>query len=156
MWQFLCYHLLVLFSASLSLLCDKGSQQNRTNLDWIGSVGSMKADMEKMKKSALALKEDSSNIPDVLWMVSIDLSIQYRLKSDRTPSQCYSRYKSPLGFVTPSVENRLESHQGQHDGFFTVYGHPFPFLGLKLRWSSLGCFGPLEITIGWVNSLSPN
>ena len=70
----------MLFSASLSLLCDKGSQQNRTNLDWIGSVGSMKADMEKMKKSALALKEDSSNIPDVLWMVSIDLSIQYHLK----------------------------------------------------------------------------
>ena len=28
-----------------------------------------------------------------------DLSIKYHLKSDRTPSQCYSRYKSPLGFV---------------------------------------------------------
>lgn len=39
--------------------------------------------------SALALKEDSNNTPNVLWMVHIDLSIQYHLKSDRTPSQCY-------------------------------------------------------------------
>lgn len=39
--------------------------------------------------SALALKEDSNNTPNVLWMVRIDLSIQYHLKSDRTPSQCY-------------------------------------------------------------------
>ena len=41
MWLSLCYHPLVLFSTDQSLLCDKGNQQNKTHLDWIGFVGSM-------------------------------------------------------------------------------------------------------------------
>lgn len=50
----------------------------------------MRADMEKMKKVCISFEKDSSNTPDVLWMVSIDLSIQYHLSAIHD-------IKAPLG-----------------------------------------------------------